>query len=33
MLTWEQLLLSQIGMNRGQDPLIAEAEQEWSRHG
>ncbi len=24
MLTWEQFLLSQIGMNRGQDPLIAQ---------
>jgi len=24
MLTWKQFLLSQLGMNRGQDPLIAE---------
>ena len=33
MLLGEQLLLSQVGMDRGEDSLIAEAEQQWSRHG
>jgi hypothetical protein len=33
MLIGEEVLLSQAAMDRREAPLIAEAEQEWSRHG